>query len=578
MTQDEAFSILTTGANVFLTGEPGSGKTHTVNRFTAWLKEHSITPAITASTGIAATHIHGQTIHSWSGIGVRSELTKADLTRIASNKRVVSRVRETHTLIIDEISMLSAHTLTMVETVCRVIRGNPAPFGGMQVVLVGDFFQLPPIATREENKPGENALLEFGAQGGESIFAFNSPAWEALDLNICHLSEQHRQDDPTFLHLLSAIRSGSVSAQHRALLQSKYVAHATDGATQFFAHNADVDRINTAKLNALPGNEHAFAMKRTGAEQLAERLARGCLSPETLNLKVGARVMFTKNDSFRHRFANGTLGTVTEFSKNDGYPIVTTNAGKTVIAEPADWNIEEHGKILARITQIPLRLAWAITIHKSQGMSLDAAHMDLSDAFEHGQGYVAISRVRTLDGLSLAGFNERALEVHPEIAKKDKEFREASRNAQKSILSTSSANLHAQQAAFIRACGGTMEPRKDEAENDVVAILSGTKKISPREQTAALMRKRLTIEEAATYQHKKAATIIDHIEELLLLKKVSQTEIAHLAKGNERVIEEILNAFRALGSERLKPVHEYFKGRYSYELLRLAKLFFEART
>src|ERR1700722_8442437 len=151
MTQAEALSILKTGANVFLTGEPGSGKTHTVNEFVAWLREHGIEPAVTASTGIAATHIGGFTIHSWSGIGIRSDITQRDIVRIGGNKRLATRIKKAHTLIIDEVSMLSAQTLAAAEAACRGVRGGIEPFGGLQVVLVGDFFQLPPVVAREEN-------------------------------------------------------------------------------------------------------------------------------------------------------------------------------------------------------------------------------------------------------------------------------------------------------------------------------------------------------------------------------------------------------------------------------------------
>src|SRR3989338_1569429 len=158
MTQDEALSILKTGASVFLTGEPGSGKTHTISRYVQWLREHRIEPAITASTGIAATHIGGRTIHSWSGIGVKHTLMSSDLNRIEGNARVAKRVRETHILIIDEISMLSANTLSMVEAVCRKIRGGVAPFGGLQIVLVGDFFQLPPVVPRDQENRQSSLL------------------------------------------------------------------------------------------------------------------------------------------------------------------------------------------------------------------------------------------------------------------------------------------------------------------------------------------------------------------------------------------------------------------------------------
>src|SRR3989344_7973408 len=224
MTQETALKILKTGANVFLTGEPGSGKTHTVNQYVAWLRERGVEPAITASTGIAATHIGGMTIHSWSGIGVRRNLSSYDLDTIASNERVAKRIGKARILIIDEVSMLAAETLSMVEAVCREVRQIDAPFGGLQVVLVGDFFQLPPIVPREEDGALRLGFGE-GADGTPPApFAFRSRAWEALNPLVCYLSEQHRQEDAVFLNLLSLVRSGisdkrvdSVLAERRVL-------------------------------------------------------------------------------------------------------------------------------------------------------------------------------------------------------------------------------------------------------------------------------------------------------------------------------------------------------------------------
>lgn len=451
MTQNEALNILKSGANVFLTGEPGSGKTHTVNQYVSHLRGFGVAPAITASTGIAATHISGMTIHSWSGIGVKKFLSEYDLDRILQNKRVFNRVRGACVLIIDEISMLSKETFAMVDAVCRKIRGDARPFGGLQVVLVGDFFQLPPISPRD----AENGEL-FLHDSNRAKFAFFSPVWSSLNLLTCYLSEQYRQDDAVFLGMLSAIRRGQVSDSHRDLFLSKSALAAPANLTQLFSHNADVDRINTEKLAKLPGNARNFEMESRGPGGLIAQLKKSCLSPEILYLKTGASVMFTKNDT-DHRFVNGTLGIVTGFSKESGDPIVKTNSGKIIFVETADWHMEESGRILARITQIPLRLAWAITVHKSQGMSLDAAHMDLSDAFEYGQGYVALSRVRSLSGLSLAGLNDRALEVHPDVRSKDEEFREASQITREQFSKFSPADLAKMHANFIRACGGRVK-------------------------------------------------------------------------------------------------------------------------
>jgi ATP-dependent DNA helicase PIF1 len=451
MTQTEALTILKTGANVFLTGEPGSGKTHTINAYVSWLRERNIEPAITASTGIAATHIGGLTIHSWSGIGIKRNLSAYELDRIAQTERVVKHVRGTNILIIDEISMLSAATFDMVEAVCREVRGIDKPFGGMQVILVGDFFQLPPISKRDESNVQDTLMGE----DPESQFAFNSSAWEELGPIVCYISEQHRQEDEKFLEILSAIRHGEVEDEHREILASRKGSGKNTDAAQLFSHNADVNQINDAELAKISQSSHVFHMKSQGGEAMVAALKRGCLSPEYLALKVGARVMFTKNDISGRSYVNGTLGVVTGFVKENGYPIVKTHNGRTLVVEPTEWRIDDNGRTLARITQIPLRLAWAMTVHKSQGMSLDAAHMDLSQAFEYGQGYVALSRVRTLEGLSLAGLNERALEVHPEIKQQDRAFKEQSELARQAFARIPEKELCEMQENFVKACGGT---------------------------------------------------------------------------------------------------------------------------
>jgi ATP-dependent DNA helicase PIF1 len=456
MTQAEALVILKTGASVFLTGEPGSGKTHTINEYVAWLRARGVEPAITASTGIAATHIGGYTIHSWSGIGIKRQLNAYELDRIAQTERIVKHVRGTNILIIDEISMLSADTFSMVEAVCREIRGNNRAFGGMQVILVGDFFQLPPITKREENRNEEQEmLLEDTVQ---SQFAFNSSAWRTLNPITCYISEQHRQEDEKFLEILSAIRHGEVEEEHREILLARRTRVQGKDVAQLFSHNADVNQINDTELLKISESVHTFTMTSRGSEGMVAGLKRGCLSPEVLTLKVGARVMFTKNDMSGRSYVNGTLGVVTGFAQENGYPIVKLRNNRTLVVEPAEWRIDDNGKTLARINQIPLRLAWAMTVHKSQGMSLDAAHMDLSQAFEYGQGYVALSRVRTLEGLSLAGLNERALEVHPEIKEQDRKFREQSEIARAAFAKIPTPELEEMQKNFITACGGHFQP------------------------------------------------------------------------------------------------------------------------
>ncbi len=451
MTQDEALQILKTGANVFLTGEPGSGKSYAAARYVSYLRRENIPVSITASTGIAAAQLGGTTIHAWSGIGTRSHISRADMDSISKNRRVTDRIKKNRVLIVDEVSMLSGQTLSSVNQVCQFVRKTNAPFGGLQVVLVGDFFQLPPVIRRDERAGPETDSQD---EEDNSPFAYASRAWRDLDPSVCYLTGQYRQTDAEFSSLLAAIRSNRLGKADTGLLASRRLAQDSlpRSVTRLFTRNMDVDRINQAELIKLPGEVNSFFMTATGDKLLAEGLKRGCLSPERLDLKIGAVVMFTKNDP-DGRFVNGTLGAVSDFDREEGNPVVVTKSGLTVFTKPAEWKINEDETVKAGIEQIPLRLAWAITVHKSQGMSLDAAVMDLSNAFEYGQGYVALSRVRSLSGLHLLGWNDRALRVHPLALEKDADFRRAS-EAQRERLAAKRGEAEALQSAFIRQIDG----------------------------------------------------------------------------------------------------------------------------
>lgn len=550
MTQPEALAILKTGANVFLTGEPGSGKTHTINEYVRWLRSHAIEPSITASTGIAATHIQGVTIHSWSGIGIAEHLTAELLERITQKEHVVKRIQRTNVLIIDEISMLSGDVLTMVDAVCREVRRSEQPFGGMQVVLVGDFFQLPPI----------------GKVGRPSTFAFESRAWAALNPLICYLSEQHRQEDTQLLSLLSAIRERAWDHTHISLITARETDHEglDEDTPRLYTHNADVDRENEAKLAALPGAGKRYRMAGQGAPTLVEGLKRGCLSPETLVLKEGAVVMATKNNPAAG-YANGTIGVVTEFERGTGYPVIETKDGRTITVAPTDWAVEEGGTVRAKITQIPLRLAWAITVHKSQGMSMDAAAMDLSRSFEYGQGYVALSRVRSLAGLALLGWHENALSVHPEVANKDQAFRTLSdQTAHAFELLAESGELETMHNNFIKASGGTLEAR----ENSETAVKKTT-----YDATYDLIQEGKTLADIKALRGLTMGTIADHLEKLKSIGRITRKEVQTLLpKKLIDALPTITKTFEKVGYEKLAPAHTNLKGKYSYDELKLARL------
>ncbi len=411
MKQIEALEILKSGANVFLTGEPGAGKSYTINMFCDWIeKERRIYPSVTASTGIASTHINGVTIHSWSGIGIKEILTPNDIKAILQKSYVVNRIASARVLIIDEISMINGQTLDNVDRVCREVRAlsdmsaRGQAFGGLQIIFVGDFFQLPPVS--KDNK--------------KVLFAFQSQAWLAAEPKICYLTEQHRQEDTKFLELLTAMRAGKLTAQHKKWLKIR-VAKAPKDITRLFTHNADVDLVNMQELGKIKSELKTFHMETSGIPFMVEILMKSCLSPAKLELKIGAPVMFTRNDTQKDgtsgEYVNGTLGKVIDFNP---YPVVETKDGRRIeIYKIQEWSIVEHGQTKASIRQIPLRLAWAITVHKCQGMSLDSATVDLGRAFEYGQGYVALSRVRSLSGLYLEGLNDKALEMHPVVVKHD---------------------------------------------------------------------------------------------------------------------------------------------------------------
>ena len=398
------------GENVFLTGPPGAGKTYVLNQFIRRAARQGKTVAVTASTGIAATHIGGTTIHSWSGLGIRDHLTDWDKATLLQTNRLVKRYNATDVLVIDEVSMLHGARLDMVNEAAKILRGSHEPFGGMQVVLVGDLFQLPPVSRASE-------LVDF---------AHTSAAWNELNPRICYITEQHRvAGEDGLLELLSAMRDGELMTEHEEMLRSRLgvVAPANVVVTRLYSHNIDVDTINDRHLQALATETHTYHMKTKGQRPRIEGLMKSLLAPEELTLKVGAEVMFVAND-FTAGFVNGSRGRVLKF-END-LPLVRLQTGRILKVEPYTWSVTEDGKVKAEAVQLPLRLAWAITIHKSQGMSLDAAEIDLSKSFTPGMGYVALSRVRSLEGIHLNGINAMALKLHPDIYEFDRELKRAS--------------------------------------------------------------------------------------------------------------------------------------------------------
>ncbi len=418
MKQDLALQIMLSGENVLLTGAAGAGKTYVLNKFIEKAKKNGRSIATTATTGLAATHLNGCTIHSWAAIGINDEL-KPNFFDYLPKSRIKSIVNA-DVLIIDEISMLHDYRLDMIDTVLKNVRGKDVPFGGIQILLCGDFFQLPPISR---------------SNSGESNFVINSSSYKDLDPVICYLEEQHRQDDEQYLNILNAIRSGEVSKDHYDLLMSRLNAELSTGddVTALHTTNIDVDGLNFKRLKTIDSQEHHYQASYTGKASYVENLKRSCLALDDLVLKEGALVMCIKNNQER-RFVNGSLGRVIGFDEENNYPKVKLVNNRIVTIAPDVWELRDGDKKNASLEQVPLRLAWAMTVHKSQGMTLDAAKIDLRKSFVAGMGYVALSRIKNLEGLSLAGLNNIALKVSDEALEIDDKLRTKSDKDTKKYL------------------------------------------------------------------------------------------------------------------------------------------------
>ena len=557
MTQNEALDILKTGANVFLTGEPGAGKTYVINQYIAWLEAAGVSVAVTASTGIAATHIGGLTIHSWSGIGVRDTLTRGDVEQIAARENVVKRIERAKVLIIDEVSMLDAKVLDMVEVVARTVRRSDEAFGGLQVVFVGDFFQLPPVTK----------------QGEVMRYAFIAHAWERARPLVCYLHEQYRQEDELLLGLLASVRRNQIEDDHYTLLSEQTaIAYEDIEPTRLYTHNADVDAVNVDRLTQLAGPARTFTMHGRGSKPLVESLTKNCLSPQSLVLREEAMVMCTKNN-FEAGYVNGTLARVVAFDQSEGWPVIETAAGKRITVRPVAWEVVEDGKIRASIEQVPLRLAWAITVHKSQGMSLDAAEIDLSRAFVHGQGYVALSRVRSLAGMKVLGMHQNALSVDPRVVERDERFRVESEEAETTFAELGAKTVAEMQERFLAGVGG-----KQPTAEEVARVASGAPKPPKRsttEETAALINEGKTVREVAKERGVTETTIWGHVEQLAESGGLTSAQILALMPRDEEwqtAYTAIAAAIVAHGDEKLKPLREATNEEYGYDTLRLARL------
>lgn len=537
MQQETALGILKTGRNVYLTGAAGSGKTHVLRAYIDYLRAHNVHVGITASTGIAATHLEGMTIHSWSGIGIKDYLSDWDLDALTQRQSLVKRLQRTSVLIIDEVSMLRPEVLDMVNQVAQTLRQNSEPFGGMQVVVSGDFFQLPPVVRGDTSES----------------FADMAQSWRDANFRTCYLTEQHRQKSDPLLDILNDIRDGFVSDASKRALESRIstTEHHDKDAVVLATHNKDADARNQQELEHIDSESVVYEMISSGRKNIVASLKKSVLAPEELELKVGARVMFVKNNH-EQGYVNGTLGTVT--SLDGAYPEITTLSGDAIVASPMTWETVDDGKILAEVTQVPLRLAWAITVHKSQGMSLDSVEVDLSRAFTPGQGYVALSRARTLEGLVLRGLNATALEVHAYVSERDAVFQEESQKWEKVFTEFSAEKIAQMHVDFI----------DDVAHSDV------EEKVPTHIITLEMLREGKQLRDVAHERKVTMSTVIGHLEKCSDIDL--SAELPHVVPDSD-ALNEIQKAFESVRSQKLTPVYKKLGGSYSFDEIRIARLF-----
>ena len=640
MRQSSALDILKTGQNVFLTGSAGSGKTYTLNQYIDYLRARRVPVAVTASTGIAATHMNGTTIHSWSGIGIKDELTDRDLSNLSRKQFLADRLKDTAVLIIDEISMLHAKQINLVSQVLKHVRKNDKAFGGIQVVVAGDFFQLPPIGSKGETN--------------REKFAFMSEAWLDAKFHICYLSEQHRQvseaanggldlDD-----ILNQIRRQEVTFEAITALEATFDQNVDIKRTRLYTHNLNVNSINDKELAALEGEMMRFTATSTGDSKLVETLKKTVRTQDDLVLKVGAKVMFIKNNT-ELGVSNGTMGELigfaavkinddkdnsddlieddSESTENDAdknikgkgkkttkdkdkpkvkkpstqkMPVVRLNSGREVIAEPEEWIIEdETGDVLASYEQVPLCLAWAITIHKSQGMTLDAAEIDLSRTFELGQGYVALSRLKSLAGLQLLGMNDMSLQLDPLARGADKRFLALSDEADANYAMLDEESMTQAHEKFILKSGGTLsksvidayanlqKKRREQQQAQIDKKQKLGNQVSDKSDstllaTRILLEESLSIAEISQARQLSQSTIMRHIGDLksqdpsLACDHLRPEDEVMTAVGNAYVAIKVANNpndFNDDGSIKLRPIFDHLKQTIDYNTIRLALIF-----
>ncbi len=380
--------LLDTQKNLFITGGPGTGKSFLIREF---LNQANEAIPVLASTGAAAILVGGRTFHSYFGLGIMQGGPSVVYKKAIKDRRLKKRLTDVSTLIIDEVSMLSYETLDCAEKIARTHRASDDPWGGIRIITVGDFAQLPPIGDWDEKEWG-----------------FLGDAWERSHFHKVELKEVKRTNDKPFLKILEDIRWGKISEPVVQFLNERVVSNeeVEVGTTYIFPRRAETQAFNHQRLSEIEYPTRSFSTEYAGDKRYVKRLKQDAPIPEVLDLKLTARIMFRINDP-KQRFVNGTIGTISDMTEDSVWVDVQ---GRRIKLEPFTFTVQNaDGEEVASAKNFPVMLAYASTIHKIQGTTLEKVHVSLDSLWEPGQAYVALSRAQRGEDITLMGWDERSI-------------------------------------------------------------------------------------------------------------------------------------------------------------------------
>lgn len=527
--QAKALDILQREGNVFLTGAAGTGKSFLLQRFLQGKPDMEF--PVVASTGAAAVLVGGRTFHSFFGLGILEGGMDAAVARALRSRKVVHRLNRAWSIVIDEVSMLSGELLKAAEIVSRKARGKDAPWGGLRIIAVGDFAQLPPISRAGQTKD----------------WAFLHDVWRESKFQPALLSTVVRTREPEFLQILNFVREGIVNDEVSAFLDERRTSYPSENCTRIYPHRMQAQAYNLERLGLIDRPLHTFPTSYEGDERYLPLVRRAIPIPETLQLKKSALVMMRKNDlSPDRRWVNGSLGFVRDI-REDELDVELLN-GEEVTVQPEKFTyLGGDGEEVASAWNFPVTLAWAATIHKAQGASVDRIHVDLSELWEPGQAYVALSRTRSAEGLTIHRWNRASIRVDTDVT----HFYD----------SLSDSMLH----YVPRPLCTTPAPASSEETSP-----RSRKKKKPNRyaETKRMLGERATVEAIARHHGIQPGRIPHHIDHLL--EKGEELDLSYLREQIDG-FDLIRSVFMDRGADYLKPVFDSLQGDVPYETLHLVR-------